>query len=114
MTSAATQARLWYVQRMSAMVMALCVLVHLAGIIYAVRSGLSASEILGRTHGNWALFIFYGMFVLACAVHVPIGLTAIATEWFGWRGRGIVIAAALYSTVIAVMGLRALYGLVAL
>jgi fumarate reductase subunit C len=55
MTSAATQARLWYVQRLSAMVMALCVLVHLAGIIYAVRSGLTAAEILGRTHNNWAL-----------------------------------------------------------
>jgi fumarate reductase subunit C len=113
MTSAATQARLWYVQRLSAMVMALCVLVHLAGIVYAVRSGLSAGEILSRTHGNWALFAFYGVFVLACAVHVPIGLTAIAAEWLNWRGRGIAVAASLYSAAIAIMGLRALYGLVA-
>ena len=43
---------LWGAQRISAMVLALCVIVHLLTMIYAVRSGLSAAEILGRTQGS--------------------------------------------------------------
>ena len=56
------------------MVLALCVLVHLATLIYAVRGGLSAAEILGRTHGSSGWASFYALFVLAVAVHAPIGL----------------------------------------
>ena len=52
MSSIATQARLWYWQRVSAMVLGFCVIVHLATIIYAVRGGLTAAEILARTRGN--------------------------------------------------------------
>lgn len=113
MTSAVTQAKLWYWQRISALVLALCVVVHLAIIIYAVRGGLSAAEILGRTHGNWPLGAFYAVFLLACAVHAPIGLATIATEWLGWRGRSADLAAALCGGLIAVLGLRAIFGLVA-
>ena len=51
-------------QRMSAMVLALCVVVHLGGMIYAVRGGLTAAEILGRTRGNWAFGAFYAVFVV--------------------------------------------------
>lgn len=113
MTSAVTQAKLWYWQRVSALVMALCVVGHLGIIIYAVRGGLSAAEVLGRTHGNWPLGGFYAVFLLACAVHVPIGLATIAAEWLGWRGRSADLAASLFGGLIAVMGLRAIYGLVA-
>ncbi|MBI3525020.1 MAG: succinate dehydrogenase [Betaproteobacteria bacterium] len=113
MTSAITQARLWYLQRISAMLLALCVLVHLAVMIYAVRGGLSAAEILGRTRGNWFFGGFYAVFVLACAVHVPIGLATIAAEWLGWRGRSAGMAAILCGGLIAGMGLRAVYGVVA-
>ena len=113
MTSAITQAKLWYWQRISALVLALCVVVHLAIIIYAVRGGLSAAEILGRTHGNWLLGGFYAVFLLACAVHVPIGLATIAAEWLDWRGRSAEVAAALCGALIAVLGLGAIYGLAA-
>jgi fumarate reductase subunit C len=108
----ATQAKLWYLQRISAMAMAIFVLIHLGIIIYAVHSGLSANAVLGRTQGNWLLGAFYAVFVLACAVHVPIGLQAIAAEWLNWRGRGVGLTAILYGILIAVMGLRAIYGLV--
>ena len=46
--SSVLQARRWYWQRLSAMVLALCVVVHLALMIVAVRGGLSAGEILSR------------------------------------------------------------------
>lgn len=113
MTTAVMQARLWYWQRMSAMVLGVCVLVHLGIIIAAVRGGLSAAEILGRTQGSWTLAVFYAVFVIACAVHVPIGLLRIAEEWLGWRGTAINILANLFALLLLVMGLRAVYGVIA-
>jgi len=107
-----TQARLWYWQRISAMALALFVLAHLAIILYAVRGGLSGAEVLARTRGNWVFALFYTGFVLACAVHVPIGLMRIAEEWLAWRTRGVVIAAVLFAAVLALAGLRAVYAVV--
>lgn len=110
--SAVAQARRWYWQRISAMVLALCVLVHLGGVIYAVRGGLTAAEILGRTQGNWVFAAFYASFVLASAVHVPVGVANIAREWAGigeaaglWLGRALAL-------LIVVMGMRAVLGVV--
>jgi fumarate reductase subunit C len=110
--SALAQARRWYWQRISAMVLAVCVLVHLGGMVWAVRGGLSAAEILGRTQGNWAFAAFYATFVLASAAHVPVGVANIAREWAGigeaaalWLGRAVAL-------LILVMGLRAVWGLV--
>jgi fumarate reductase subunit C len=88
-------------------VLALCVLVHLATIIYAVRGGLSAAEIFARTRGNHVWLVFYAVFVFAVAVHVPIGLRTIAAEWLGWRGRSRDICAFLFAALLAWMGLRA-------
>ena len=112
MSDTVTQVRLWYWQRISAMVLALCVLVHLAVIIYAVRGGLSGAEILGRTHGSWTFGLFYAIFVLACAVHVPIGLVRIFRESFGWSDKAAAPVAALFALLLLVMGLRAVYGVV--
>ena len=98
---------LWILQRASAAVLALCVAVHLFTIVYAVRGGLSAAEILARTKGNQAWFAFYSIFVLAVAVHAPIGLRAVATEWLGWRGRSRDVCAFLFAALLAWMGMRA-------
>jgi fumarate reductase subunit C len=83
------------------------VLVHLATMVYAVRGGLTAAEILGRTSGNAAWFAFYTVFVLAIAVHVPIGLRAVLIEWAGWRGRGRDLALAAFALALLVFGMRA-------
>jgi fumarate reductase subunit C len=111
--SVITQARLWYAQRISAMALAVCVAVHIGIMVYAVRGGLSAAEILGRTHGNAAFAVFYGVFVLACAVHVPIGLLRVAEEWLRWRGASAIAAAWACAILLAALGLRAVYGVVA-
>jgi fumarate reductase subunit C len=81
--------------------------VHLATIVYAVRGGLSAEEIFARTRGNHAWLAFYSIFVLAAAVHAPIGLRAIAIEWLRWRGRSRDVALFLFAAWIAWLGLRA-------
>jgi fumarate reductase subunit C len=98
---------LWGAQRISAMVLAVCVIVHLATMIYAVRSGLSGPEILGRTQGNAAWFAFYAVFVAAVAVHAPIGLRTILAETFSWRGRGADLFAGVVGLSLAMWGLRA-------
>jgi fumarate reductase subunit C len=107
------QARRWYWQRISAMVLALCVLLHLAGMIWAVRGGLSAAEILSRTQGNAGLAAFYLVFVLACAVHVPIGLVSIAREWWRWPPRAALWFARALTAALLVLGLRAVWGVYA-
>lgn len=105
--------RLWIAQRASAAVLALCVLVHLATIIYAVRGGLTGAEILGRTRGNAAWFTFYSIFVLAVTVHAPIGLRAVLGEWLGWRGRSRDIALLAFAMLLAWLGMRAVLGVFA-
>ena len=95
MTSPAIQAKLWYWQRLSAMALALCVVVHLATIVYAARHGLTAAEILGRTRGNALLAGFYTVFVIACAIHAPIGVKAIGIEWLRLKERSASVAAAV-------------------
>jgi fumarate reductase subunit C len=101
---------LWVAQRASAVVLALCVLVHLATMIYAVRGGLTGAEILARTRGNTAWFAFYTVFVLAVAVHAPIGLRAVLAEWLGWRGRAREVLLAAFALALAGMGLWAVRG----
>jgi fumarate reductase subunit C len=107
------EARLWVAQRASAAVLALCVLVHLATIIFAVRGGLSAAEILSRTRGSAAWLCFYVLFIAAVAIHAPIGLRSIFAEWLGWRGRSLDLAAALFAAFIAAAGLQTVLGLYA-
>jgi fumarate reductase subunit C len=107
------EARLWIAQRASAMVLALCVAVHLVTIVYAVRSGLSAAEILARTRGNIAWFVFYSLFVLAVTVHAPIGLRSVLGEWAGWRGRSRDLALLLFAAFLAWIGMRAVLGVFA-
>ena len=107
------QVRLWGAQRASAAILALCVLVHLVTIIYAVREGLSAAEILQRTQGSVAWAGFYALFVLAVAVHAPIGLRAILAETFHWRGRGLDIVVGLVAVALALLGFRAVWAVVA-
>lgn len=98
---------LWGAQRASAVVLAVCVAVHLATIIYAVQGGLTAAEILGRTRGNAGWLAFYSVFVLAASVHAPIGLRAVASEWLGWNGRSRDFVLLFLSVGILWAGMRA-------
>jgi len=101
---------LWVAQRASAAVLALCVVVHLATMIYAIRGGLTAAEILGRTRGNAAWLSFYSLFVAAVTVHLPIGLRPVLAEWFGWRGASRDAALLGFAVLLAVLGARAVLG----
>jgi len=104
---------LWTAQRYSAMVLALCVIVHLGIIVYAVHDGLSATEILGRTRGNVGWACFYTIFLGAAAVHAPIGLRSILSETFGWRGRSLDIAVLIVAVLLVLWGARAVWAVIA-
>jgi fumarate reductase subunit C len=58
MSQAVMQAKLWYAQRISAMVLGLCVSIHLVIIFYAIRGGLTAEEILGAHSRQYCLCYF--------------------------------------------------------
>lgn len=112
MTGPLAQAKLWYWQRLSAMALALFVLVHLATMAYAVRGGLGAAEILGRTRGSWIAGGFYCLFVLASMVHAGIGLAGIAQEWLGAGERTARALGLGFAIVAGALGLGAVYGVV--
>ncbi len=99
--------RLYLLQRASAMVLAPLVLIHLAVILLAVQDGLSAAEILGRTRGSVLWGGFYGLFVVAAAVHGPIGLRTVIREMTPWRGRALDLTMALFGLLLLGLGLRA-------
>lgn len=105
--SVRAQTLLWAAQRASAAVLAVCVIVHLVTVIYAVRNGLSAAEILGRTRGSVGWAAFYALFVTAVAVHAPIGLRTFLAEAFGWQGRGLEIAMVVVALALLTWGGRA-------
>jgi fumarate reductase subunit C len=102
-------ATLFLVQRVSAMVLAFAVSVHLLTILYAVRGGLTAGEILARTRENGWFLAFYLVFVAAVAVHAPIGLRNVLREWTSWRGRSLDIVLAAFALLLLGLGLRAAF-----
>ena len=110
MNQGVLQAKLWYAQRISAMVLGICVAAHLVIIFYAIRGGLSAQEILGRTQGNMLFAIFYEIFILACFVHAPIGMANILQETFPKSGVARPVASIL-GVFILVLGSTAVVGL---
>ncbi|MFI5015027.1 MAG: succinate dehydrogenase [Hyphomicrobiales bacterium] len=106
-------AALFLAQRATAAILAVAVAAHLAMIIHAERAGLTAGAVLARTHHNGLLLAFYALFVLAAAVHSPIGLRNVLAEWAGWRGRSLDLAMAAFALTLLVLGLRAAYAVYA-
>jgi fumarate reductase subunit C len=104
------QTLLWVAQRASAALLALCVTVHLATMVYAIRGGLSAAEILSRTRGSAGWLAFYTVFVIAVTVHAPIGLRSVLAEWFGWRGASRDTFLVGLAMLLGGLGMRAVLG----
>ena len=108
-----TEFHLYMAQRLSALVMAPFVIVHIGVMIYAIQGGLSAAEILGRTQGSAFWFAFYGMFVIAVSIHASIGLRTILGEWAGLRGGARDGAAALIGLGLFALGAQAVWAVTA-
>ncbi|MEM1276260.1 MAG: succinate dehydrogenase [Pseudomonadota bacterium] len=101
------EARLFAVQRLTAMILAPLVLIHLIGILYAIQGGLTAAEILGRTQSTWLWPVFYGLFVICAAAHGAIGLRNILVEWGRLPRRVANPAMVLFALLLGLLGMRA-------
>lgn len=101
--------RLYMLQRITALLMAPLVLGHLAVMIYAVQGGLTAAEILGRTQGSALWFLFYGIFVVAVAIHGAIGLRTVAFEWGGLKGSALDAFMWIIGACLFALGARAVW-----
>tara|TARA_B110000977_G_scaffold149537_1_gene189564 strand:+ start:4086 stop:4418 length:333 start_codon:yes stop_codon:yes gene_type:complete len=105
--------RLYMAQRISALIMAPLVLMHIGVMIYAIQGGLSAAEILGRTQGSAFWFLFYGIFVIALSVHAAIGLRTVLSEWAGLRGSLLNGISWAVLVLLLILGMQAVYGVTA-
>lgn len=103
---------LFLLQRATALLLAPLVVVHLGLILYATQGGLSAAEILARTRGSLLWGGFYGLFVLAVAVHGAIGLRAILGEWTRLRGRTLEAVTLAVALLLLALGFRAVRAVV--
>ncbi|MGX9934139.1 succinate dehydrogenase [Advenella kashmirensis] len=99
--------KLFLLQRLTAMIMVPFIFVHIGVIIYAVRGGLSAAEILGRTQGNWLWIAFYALFVISASIHAPIGIRKVLREWAGLSYATVNLLALALGLLFLVLGLRA-------
>ncbi len=97
-------ARLYVAQRLSALVMAPLVLGHIAVMVIAIQGGLDSGEILERTRGSVLWGLFYGVFVIAVAIHAAIGIRVICAEWLRVRAAWLDAIATIVALILFVMG----------
>ena len=104
--------RLFVAQRLTAMILAPLVIIHLGLILFAVRGGLTAAEILARTQGSVFWAIFYGLFVLVVAIHAPIGVRKVLQEWTELEDSTINSFCWMFALLLLVLGIRAIAAVV--
>ncbi len=103
------ESKLYALQRITAVIMAPLIVIHLVAIILATKGGLSAAEILSRTQGFGIWTVFYGVFVIAAAIHAPLGLRKILGEWTRLSPRAIDGLMIILLFILLGLGLRAVW-----
>lgn len=104
--------KLWLAHRLTGMALGLFVIIHLVTILVVIKGGLSAAEIMERTSSNFIVTIYYGLFVIAAAVHSAIGLRTVAHEVLNWKGFTLNVMTLIFFAFLCVVGMAAIIGLV--
>jgi len=104
--------RLYVWQRLTAVLMLPLVLGHIAVIFYATRRGMTAADILSRTHGSIVWASYYGLFVAAASIHGAIGVRNVLAEWSPLDDRRAGVVAVVLGSALFVLGLRAVAAVV--
>ncbi len=104
---------LWLAQRASAALLAGFVLVHLVTLVIVVRGGLDAAGILARVGGSAGWLTFYLLFVLAAAVHAPIGVRTVLRESTSLSEAALDALALVMATLLLGAGASAVFSLYA-
>ena len=105
--------RLYLLQRITAMIMAPLVLLHLGVMIFAIQGGLDSAEILSRTRGSYFWGGIYGLFVVAVSIHAAIGVRVVLFEWLRIRNMWLNYLSWFLFIVLLTMGARAVYAVIA-
>ena len=105
--------RLYLLQRITAMIMAPLVLLHLGVIIFAIQGGLDSTEILSRTRGSLFWGSTYSLFVVTVSIHAAIGLRVVMFEWLKIRDPALGGISWLLFAILMLTGLRAVFAVVA-
>jgi succinate dehydrogenase subunit C len=104
--------RLYVWQRATAALIAPLVLVHIAVIFYATRKGMTAADILSRTHGSIVWASYYGLFVAAASIHASIGVRNVLTEWSPLTDPCAGLFSTIFGLLLAALGARAVFAVV--
>ena len=104
--------RLYLWQRATAAIMVPLVLVHIAVIFYATQRGMTAADILSRTHGSVMWASYYGLFVAAASIHAAIGVRNVLTEWSPLDDLRAGRFAIVFGLLLATLGARAVLAVV--
>jgi fumarate reductase subunit C len=104
--------RLYLWQRATAALMMPLVVVHIAVIFYATRNGMTAADILSRTHRSIVWASYYGLFVAAVSIHASIGVRNVLTEWSPLTDRRAGLLAIVFGLLLAALGTRAVFAVV--
>jgi fumarate reductase subunit C len=105
-------ARMYLLQRISALIMAPLVLLHLAVMIVAIQGGLDSAEILSRTSGSLFWGSVYGLFVVTVSIHAALGLRVVMFEWLRIRGDALNGLSWFAFVVLLAIGIRAVIAVV--
>jgi fumarate reductase subunit C len=109
--SAKTETWLWLAQRVSALVLAFCIVVHITTMIIAMQGGVSTAEIAGRVGGSFIWLGFYSVFIAAVSIHAPVGLRAVLLEVTTLSENRVGLLTMLFGLFVCTLGLRTVYGL---
>lgn len=101
---------LWLVQRGTAVLLAVFVLIHFVTIVLTIGHDVSAGAIVARVAGNSLFLLFYGLFAASAALHGSIGLRNILRETTG-TGRAADLVSLAACALLLWLGLRAAFGL---
>lgn len=99
--------RLYVWQRLTAALMVPLVIGHIAVIVYATHTGMTAADMLARTRHSIFWAAFYGIFVVAVSVHAAIGVRNVLHEWSPLDDRGAGWCAIVFGCMLFILGLRA-------
>ena len=101
------EAKLYLMQRLTAVIMAPLVAIHIITILYATKGDVTATEILERTQGTSLWFFFYALFVLAVSIHAPLGVRKILREWSPLTPIAINVFTLILALILLIIGMRA-------
>ncbi|MCH8104258.1 MAG: succinate dehydrogenase [Proteobacteria bacterium] len=104
--------RLYLLQRISAMIMAPLVMLHLGVIIIVIQGGLDSAEILSRTQGSFFWGSIYSLFVVMVSIHAAIGLRVVMFEWLKIRDLTLNLISWLVFVILISTGFRAVFAVV--